>query len=55
MAAYKACAPYFVTGGVFGAALTVSGVFVPSVILEQFELDNFYMLHVFGTAIGIGA
>ncbi len=43
------------TGALFGAALTASGVFLPSIILEQFELKNFYMLQVFATAVGTGS
>ena len=32
-------------GAIFGAALTASRVFVPSVIVGQFELKDFHMLH----------
>lgn len=42
-------------GGAFGAALTASGVFLPSIIQAQFELTNFHMLQVFATAMGSGA
>ena len=48
-------AEQIITGALFGAALTSSGVFLPSIILEQFELKNFYMLQVFATAVGSGA
>ncbi|KAK5107695.1 hypothetical protein LTR62_000889 [Meristemomyces frigidus] len=43
------------TGALFGAALTASGVFTPSIILEQFELKNFYMVQVFAVAVGSSA
>lgn len=42
-------------GAIFGAALTASRVFVPSVIVGQFELKDFHMLHVFAVAMGSSA
>ncbi|KAK3669167.1 hypothetical protein LTR78_010953 [Recurvomyces mirabilis] len=48
-------AEQIITGALFGAALTTSGVFLPSIILEQFDLKNFYMLQVFATAVGSSA
>lgn len=37
-------------GGLFGAALASSGVFLPSVIVQQMQLANFHMLKVFMAA-----
>ncbi|KAL2024606.1 hypothetical protein VTK56DRAFT_7649 [Thermocarpiscus australiensis] len=39
------------TGAVFGAALTASGVYLPSVILSQFSFSDFRMLQTFLTAV----
>jgi hypothetical protein len=38
------------TGAAFGAALTFSGVYMPSVIISQMQLRNFHMLQTFLTA-----
>jgi hypothetical protein len=38
------------TGAAFGAALTLSGVYSPSVIISQMQLRNFHMLQTFLTA-----
>jgi hypothetical protein len=38
------------TGAAFGAALTLSGVYTPSVIISQMQLRNFHMLQTFLTA-----
>lgn len=43
------------TGAIFGAALTASGVYLPSVIIDQFRLTDFHMFHVFATAMGSSA
>ena len=37
-------------GAVFGVALTVSRVYLPSVIINQMRLKDFHMLEVFLTA-----
>lgn len=37
-------------GAVFGAALTLSRVYVPTVIINQLKLRDFHMLEVFLTA-----
>ena len=37
-------------GAVFGAALTASRVYLPSVIINQMRLKDFHMLEVFLTA-----
>jgi len=34
-------------GAIFGAALTASGVYLPSVIVSQMQLSDFHMLKVF--------
>lgn len=39
-----------VSGAAFGAALTASGVFQPSVIVSQLKFENFHMLQTFLTA-----
>ncbi|KAI9741268.1 MAG: hypothetical protein M1834_002984 [Cirrosporium novae-zelandiae] len=39
--------PNLISGALFGAALTASGVFAPPIILSQFRLQNFHMLQVF--------
>jgi hypothetical protein len=44
-----------VTGAFFGAALTASGVWNPSTIVEQMRLQNFHMLKVFMTASSASA
>ncbi|KAG9684926.1 hypothetical protein KCV03_g10103, partial [Aureobasidium melanogenum] len=44
-----------VTGTAFGAALAASGVYMPSVIIDQFRLTDFHMFHVFATAMGSSA
>ncbi|THW56685.1 hypothetical protein D6D19_10596 [Aureobasidium pullulans] len=41
-----------VTGTAFGAALAASGVYMPSVIIDQFRLTDFHMFQVFATAMG---
>ncbi|KAH7024642.1 uncharacterized protein B0I36DRAFT_424498 [Microdochium trichocladiopsis] len=41
-----------ISGAAFGAALTLSGVWVPSVVLGQLKLDDFRMLRMFLTASG---
>ncbi|KAK0645516.1 hypothetical protein B0T16DRAFT_327984 [Cercophora newfieldiana] len=38
---------HLISGAAFGAALTASGVYQPSVILSQLEFDNFHMLQAF--------
>ncbi|KAM0717955.1 hypothetical protein Q7P37_006287 [Cladosporium fusiforme] len=43
------------TGAVFGASLKASGVYQPSVIIDQFRLADFHMLHVFTTAVSSSA
>jgi hypothetical protein len=43
------------SGAAFGAALTASGVYLPSVIIDQFRLTDFHMFHVFATAAGSSA
>ena len=43
------------TGITFGAALAASGVYMPSVIVNQFRLTDFHMFHVFATAMGSSA
>jgi hypothetical protein len=35
------------TGAAFGAALTFSGVYTPSVIISQMQMRNFHMLQAF--------
>jgi len=42
-------------GAIFGAALTASGVYSPSIILSQMRLEDFHMLQVFLTATGSSA
>lgn len=41
------------TGGLFGAALTVSGVYLPNTIISQMKLQDFHMLKVFLTASSV--
>ncbi|KAN0105908.1 hypothetical protein V8E51_008784 [Hyaloscypha variabilis] len=43
------------SGSLFGAALLLSGVYSPTVILSQLDLSDFYMLKVFLTASGSSA
>ncbi|KAF2004995.1 hypothetical protein P154DRAFT_425437 [Amniculicola lignicola CBS 123094] len=43
------------SGAVFGAALTVSGVWSPTTIIDQMHLQDFTMLKVFLTASGASA
>lgn len=43
------------SGAAFGTSLAASGVYLPSVIIDQFRLTNFHMLHVFATAVGSSA
>lgn len=38
------------SGALFGAALTASGVYQPSVIISQLSFTNFHMIQVFLTA-----
>ncbi|KAH8882531.1 hypothetical protein GQ53DRAFT_787405 [Thozetella sp. PMI_491] len=40
----------FISGAVFGAALTASGVYQPSTIISQFRLENWHMMETFLTA-----
>jgi hypothetical protein len=42
-----------ITGAAFGSALTLSGVYSPSVIISQMQLRNFHMLETFLTASAI--
>ena len=44
-----------ITGAAFGASLAASGVYLPSVIIDQFSLTDFRMFHVFTTAMGSSA
>jgi hypothetical protein len=44
-----------ITGAAFGASLAASGVYLPSVIIDQFRLTDFHMFHVFATAVGSSA
>ncbi|GAB7358610.1 hypothetical protein MBLNU230_g3841t1 [Neophaeotheca triangularis] len=44
-----------ITGAAFGASLAASGVYLPSVIIDQFHLTDFHMFHVFATAMGSSA
>jgi hypothetical protein len=43
------------SGALFGAALTVSGVYLPTVIIKQMQLRDFHMLQVFLTATASSA
>jgi len=43
------------SGAAFGASLAASGVYLPSVIIDQFRLTNFHMFHVFASAMGSSA
>ncbi|EAW12356.1 YeeE/YedE family protein [Aspergillus clavatus NRRL 1] len=43
------------TGALFGAALTVSGVYLPNTIISQMKLQDFHMLKVFLTASSASA
>jgi hypothetical protein len=43
------------TGAAFGASLAASGVYLPSVIIDQFRLTDFHMFQVFATAMGSSA
>jgi uncharacterized membrane protein YedE/YeeE len=43
------------SGGIFGAALTASGVYSPSVIISQLRLGNFHMLKSFIAASACSA
>jgi hypothetical protein len=42
-------------GAFFGAALTISGVYLPTVIIKQMQLRDFHMLQVFLTACAASA
>jgi hypothetical protein len=42
-------------GALFGAALTASGVYLPTVIIKQMQLRDFHMLQVFLTACAASA
>ena len=44
-----------VRGSIFGAALTLSGVYLPSVIVGQLVLRDFHMLQAFLTASATSA
>ncbi|KAK1827611.1 hypothetical protein QBC39DRAFT_266732 [Podospora conica] len=46
---------HLVSGAAFGAALTASGVFQPTVILGQLQFQNFQMIQTFLTATGTSA
>lgn len=39
-----------ITGAAFGAALTASGVYQPSVIVSQLKFENWHMIQTFLTA-----
>jgi hypothetical protein len=43
------------SGAIFGAAVTASGVYLPSMIVEQMSLREFHMLKVFLTASATSA
>lgn len=43
------------TGAAFGAALTASGVYQPSVIVSQLKLQNWHMIQTFLTAAATSA
>jgi uncharacterized membrane protein YedE/YeeE len=43
------------SGGIFGAALTASGVYLPSIILQQLQLKDWHMLETFVTASACSA
>ena len=43
------------SGGIFGAALTASGVYAPSVIISQLRLSNFHMIKSFVAASACSA
>lgn len=43
------------SGGIFGAALTASGVYSPSVIISQLRLSNFHMIKSFVAASACSA
>ncbi|RHZ66768.1 YeeE/YedE family protein [Aspergillus thermomutatus] len=47
--------PSTITGALFGAALTVSGVYLPTTIISQMQLQDFHMLKVFLTASSTSA
>ena len=55
MAAVPEFVPTVLSGAAFGAALAASGVYLPSVIIDQFRLTDFHMFHVFATAVGSSA
>ncbi|KAK3687283.1 hypothetical protein B0T22DRAFT_478623 [Podospora appendiculata] len=44
-----------ISGAAFGAALTASGVFQPSVIISQLQFTNFHMIQAFLTAAASSA
>jgi hypothetical protein len=44
-----------IAGSVFGSALTLSGVYLPSVILQQLQMRDFHMLKVFLSASSVSA
>lgn len=45
----------FVSGVIFGSALTAAGVFEPVVIIGQMRLEDFHMLKAFIAASGSSA
>ncbi|KAL5044235.1 hypothetical protein BDW71DRAFT_186281 [Aspergillus fruticulosus] len=47
--------PSTITGTLFGAALTVSGVYLPTIIISQMQLQDFHMLKVFLAASSASA
>ncbi|KAL4903980.1 hypothetical protein BDW74DRAFT_31352 [Aspergillus multicolor] len=47
--------PSTITGALFGAALTLSGVYLPTTIISQMQLQDFHMLKVFLTASSASA
>ncbi|KAK3353643.1 hypothetical protein B0T25DRAFT_218683 [Lasiosphaeria hispida] len=44
-----------ISGGVFGAGLTASGMYQPAVIMAQLKFENFHMIQVFLTATASSA
>lgn len=40
-------------GSAFGIALAASGVWAPSIVVEQMQFKNFLMIQVFLSAVGI--
>jgi len=44
-----------ITGAAFGAALTASGVYQPSVIISQLKFENWHMIQAFLTGVASSA